>query len=456
MRRSHPDLTRKLRCMGPVIGPRPSGFALGCAGAVLFAAASAEAASLQAVANFGDNPTGAKMYVYVPDKPASTPPLLVALHYCTGSANAFFTGTGYRALADQHGFIVIYPEAPDHNTDKCWDVNSNASLEHGGKGDSDAIVSMVKYAVTEYGADASRVYVTGTSSGAMMTNVLLGAYPDVFKGGAVFAGVPYGCFAGPSYWNSACATGQTMKTGQAWGDLVRAAYPDYHGSRPRVQLWHGTSDQTLNFDNFGEEIKQWTNVLGVSETPTTTEQDQPQSGWTRTRYDDSCGVVRVEAVREEGQTHNLNVRADEVIRFFALDGKAPDPGAMTCGEDPPGGADGGIAGAGDAGARSIHTGDDDRDASMQIRDGSTASSAPHGSSSATASGTRDAGEHAASADAGALSGEDETVDTTRSSGGDGCGVRGADASGAGVFALLALRVAFRLRRRPRRSSAERA
>jgi hypothetical protein len=46
-----------------------------------------------------------------------------------------------------------------------------------------------------------------------------------------------------------------------------------------MQLWHGTADTTLNYVNFGEEIKQWTNVLGVSQTPTST--DTPQSGWTR-------------------------------------------------------------------------------------------------------------------------------------------------------------------------------
>ncbi len=34
-----------------------------------------------------------------------------------------------------------------------------------------------------------------------------------------------------------------------------------------MQLWHGTADDTLHYPNFGEEIKQWTNVLGVSQTP---------------------------------------------------------------------------------------------------------------------------------------------------------------------------------------------
>lgn len=49
-----------------------------------------------------------------------------------------------------------------------------------------------------------------------------------------------------------------------------------------MQLWHGTEGDVLRYPNFGEMIKQWTNVQGVSRTPAAT--DTPQSGWTRTRY----------------------------------------------------------------------------------------------------------------------------------------------------------------------------
>jgi hypothetical protein len=75
---------------------------------------------------------------------------------------------------------------------------------------------MVRYAIKNYGVSSDLVFMTGTSSGAMMTNVLAGAYPDLFKGGAAFAGVPYGCFAGSGMWNSQCATGTLSKTAQQW------------------------------------------------------------------------------------------------------------------------------------------------------------------------------------------------------------------------------------------------
>lgn len=275
-------------------------------------------ASLRQIVGFGNNPSNIKMYLYVPDKVVAHPPVLVGLHWCHGSGPAFHSGTGFASLADKHGFIVIYPSA--NSGDSCWDVHSTAALTHDGGSDPSGIVSMVRYVVRTYGADSNRVYATGHSSGGMMTNVLLGSYPDVFKAGAPFAGVPFSCFAGSGSWNGDCAGGRIIRSGTAWGDAVRAAYPGYVGSRPRVQLWHGTQDAILDFKNFGEEIKQWTNVLGASATPATTENNTPQSGWVRTSYQDPSGAALVEAIQETGQPHNLQIMADKAVAFFGLDG----------------------------------------------------------------------------------------------------------------------------------------
>jgi poly(hydroxyalkanoate) depolymerase family esterase len=310
------------------------------------------AASLTQVNGFGANPTNARMWVYVPDSKTQSPPILVVLHYCSGSASAMFTGTGFKGEADKYGFVVIYPETS--SSDGCWDVHSTQSLSHDGGGDSNSVVNMVKYAVTQYSADPKRVYATGTSSGAMMTNVLLGAYPEVFQGGAIFAGVPYACFAGTSGWSSDCADGKITKTGAAWGDLVRAANASYTGYRPRVQIWHGTADETLDYKNFGEEIKQWTNVLGVSEMPSSTETNQPEAGYTRTRYEDANGIARVEAVSEAGQPHALAVPADQVSKFFGLDA-ASDPGMVAVGGAGGRGA-GGSSGVGAGGSSGVGAG----------------------------------------------------------------------------------------------------
>jgi acetylxylan esterase len=185
-----------------------------CLFSSLLAVVNAAAGQLQQINNFGTNPTGVQMFVYKPSRLASPPPLIVALHYCTGTAQAYFGGTQYANLADSYGYIVIYPDAPDSGG--CWDVHSNATLTHNGGGDSIAIASVIKYAIQTYGVDSKRVFITGTSSGAMMTNVMAGAYPDLFAAGAAFAGVPYGCFAGPNMWNNQCAGGTLSKTAQQW------------------------------------------------------------------------------------------------------------------------------------------------------------------------------------------------------------------------------------------------
>jgi acetylxylan esterase len=284
--------------------------------AVLATAPPASAAALQEITNFGTNPSSLRMFVYVPNTVAARPAIVVAVHYCHGDGPAFYAGSQFASLADRYGFVVIYPSVTQAS-DGCFDVASPQALTRDGGSDPVGIMSMVRYVQQHNNGDPNRVYATGVSSGAMMTNVLLGDYPDVFKAGAAFAGVPFGCFAGPTSWNTECANGQISKTPQQWGDLVRAAFPGYTGARPRMQLWHGTADTTLNYANFAEEIKQWTNVLGVSQTPTST--DSPQPAWTRTRYANSAGTVLVEAVSMQGVPHNLPVVADAAIHFFGLD-----------------------------------------------------------------------------------------------------------------------------------------
>jgi poly(hydroxyalkanoate) depolymerase family esterase len=271
------------------------------------------------------------MYLYVPANVQAKPAILLALHYCTGTGPAFYSGTQFASLADQYGFIIIYPSAP--RSGQCWDVSSPQALVRNGGSDPVGLMSMITYVEQHNNGDSTRVYVTGASSGAMMTNVMLGDYPDVFKAGAAFMGVPDTCFsasagdptnpANQAGWNSACATGTVIKTAQQWGDLARGADSGYSGARPRMQVWHGTADPTLNYNNFGEEIKQWTNVLGVSQTASFT--DTPQSGWTRTRYGGTGVNAPVEAISISGAGHTLPLSGQALmaIKFFGLDGAAP-------------------------------------------------------------------------------------------------------------------------------------
>jgi acetylxylan esterase len=275
------------------------------------------AGQLVPILTFGDNPTGLRMHLYVPPRVATHPAVLLALHWCQGSGPDFHASTRYARLADRHGFIVVYPSVT--RASRCWDVHSPAALTHGGGSDPQGLLSMLGYVLQHHQADRARVFVTGHSSGAMMTQLLLGAYPEVFRAGAAQAGVPFGCFAGPTEWNEPCALGQVTRSPEEWGELVRQAQPGFAGTRPAVQLWHGTADDGLSFHNFGESIKQWSNVLGTGVTPASTEAGIPRRAWTRERYVDARGEVRLEAYRGAGEPHNFRMSEETVLGFFGLD-----------------------------------------------------------------------------------------------------------------------------------------
>lgn len=156
-------------------------------------------------------------------------------------------------------------------------------------------------------------------------------------------GVPHSCFASeadyiPSPGASDCASGRLNKTPQQWGDLARAAYPGYSGTRPRVQLWHGTADNLVYYATLQQQIDQWTNVFGLSQTPTST--DTPRANWNRRRYADAAGSVKVEAYSIQGAGHSLPMSgmAASAIEFFGLTVNDPGPSPTQTPTSPPPGA----------------------------------------------------------------------------------------------------------------------
>ncbi|KAJ7106347.1 carbohydrate esterase family 1 and carbohydrate-binding module family 1 protein [Mycena epipterygia] len=281
--------------------------------------------SLQQVTNFGSNPTKVGMYVYKPTTVKTNPAVIVAIHYCGGTAQAYFTGSPYAQLADTYGFIVIYPSSPNSGT--CWDVSSKASLTHNGGGDSNGIANMVAYALSTYGADASRIFVTGTSSGAMMTNVLAATYPELWRAASVYSGVAAGCFVsssgGVDAWNSSCALGQVSQTSAQWATVVRAMYPGYTGAYPPIQEYHGTADTTLYPPNLGEEIKEWSGIFGYnSAAPTQVLQNTPLSGYTKSIYGPN-----LQGISAAGVGHTVPIQGNEDMKWFGFiaGGAAPPP-----------------------------------------------------------------------------------------------------------------------------------
>ena len=321
----------------------------------LLSAVPAHAASLQKVSNWGASgvPSYIEMYIYVPDKQATKPPIMVSSHSCGSTATGQMGNIPkIKAAADANGFILILPDNPGQN---CWDVGTSKSLTHDGGGDTQAVAQMVKYALTKYNGDASRVYAMGGSSGAMMTQALMAVYPDIFVAGSARAGVPAGCWAdgydGGQQWSNNCAGGNTTKTAQLWGDQARAMDPGYTGHRPRLQIMQGDADQTISFKNSAESIKQWTNVLALSTTPTTTDMTTTSiATYTRQFWSNACGYTVFETWAGHGGGHSMGYEEDAILKFFGLDkagGTDPEP---ACGGSSGAGGAGGMTSGGTGGA----------------------------------------------------------------------------------------------------------
>ncbi|MFU8849995.1 PHB depolymerase family esterase [Micromonospora sp. SL1-18] len=260
MRRSSSILTR---LAGAAVG------VVLAAATVLTVALPAQAATLTQVTGFGSNPGSLAMYAYRPDGLPANAPAVVLLHGCTQDASGYFANSGWRKYADLWKFALIVPQQSSaNNSSTCFNWFETGDTARG-QGEALSIKQMVDHAKTSYGLDASRIYVSGLSAGGAMSAVMLATYPDVFAAGSVIAGIPYRCATSTTTAYS-CMNPGVDKTPAQWGDLVRGAYSGYAGPRPRVAIWHGTGDYTVAVANATESRDQWTNVLGVSQTPTST------------------------------------------------------------------------------------------------------------------------------------------------------------------------------------------
>jgi poly(hydroxyalkanoate) depolymerase family esterase len=255
---------------------------------------------LRELTGFGSNPGNLRMFAYAPQDLPAVAPLVVALHGCTQSADEYDYGTGWSSLADKFGFAVIYPQQqPANNPRNCfsWFLPDDIAR---GQGEAHSIREMIEHAIATFVADCDRVFVTGLSAGGAMASVMLATYPEVFAGGAVIAGLPYGCASNVQQAFELMFTPQP-KGARALGDRVRAA-SRHRGSWPKISVWHGTSDPIVQPSNGEDIIRQWTNVHGLGEEPTCQELI---GGHTRRVWNGANGEALIEAFAISGMAHGV-------------------------------------------------------------------------------------------------------------------------------------------------------
>lgn len=245
---------------------------------------------LRQLTAFGTNPGNLRMLAYVPNGLPPAAPLVVALHGCNQTAEEYDNGTGWSTLADRLGFAVIYPEQqPANNPKNCFSWFLPRDIARG-QGEASSIEQMVQHAIAMFGVDRRRVFVTGLSAGGAMASVMLATYPELFAGGAIIAGLPYGCARTVQEAFEAMFSERSTEA-QVLGDRVRAA-SRYRGPWPKISIWQGTADPIVKPSNAEDLIRQWTNLHGISSVPS---YEESIGGHSRRVWSDADGDVLIEA-----------------------------------------------------------------------------------------------------------------------------------------------------------------
>jgi poly(hydroxyalkanoate) depolymerase family esterase len=222
---------------------------------------------LMETTGFGSNPGELRMFSYQPDdqRARQSSPLVVVLHGCTQTAAGFDVGAGWSTLADRYGFALLMPEQkPSNNANGCFNWFSPEDTSRG-SGEAASIRQMIARMARDHNIDRKRIFVAGLSAGGAMAAAMLATYPEVFAGGAIIAGLPYG-IAGNLQQAIHAMYQPGSRPARELGDLVRRA-SSHKGRWPKISVWHGSADKTVSPGNADETVKQWLDLHGLPPMP---------------------------------------------------------------------------------------------------------------------------------------------------------------------------------------------
>ncbi len=220
-------------------------------------------------------------------------PLVVMLHGCTQHAADFARGTDMNAVADEEGFLVLYPEqSRNANFGRCWNWHRPGDQERG-RGEPAVIAALTRRIIKTSNGDPSRVYVAGLSAGGAAAAIVGAAYPDLF----VAVGVHSGLARGAVTTMAAAVRAMRDGSGDRPADAKRVTLP------PMI-LFHGDGDRTVhprNAEGFLAELER------TSRRPLTARTDHGVSdngrSVTRTIHRADTGEVRLESWIVHGSGH---------------------------------------------------------------------------------------------------------------------------------------------------------
>jgi poly(hydroxyalkanoate) depolymerase family esterase len=197
-----------------------------------------------------DCEAGSRTYkIYVPSdvtgqKGRRKHPLIVMLHGCTQNPDDFAVGTGMNLLAEEYGFVVVYPgQTASANQSGCWNW-FNLGDQMRDKGEPSIIAGITLSVMAEFKADPHQVYVAGLSAGGAMAAIMGATYPELYRATGIHSGLAYGCatdlisaFAAMRGNSTPLSAGQGRK------------HPESSNGRVRTIVFHGDCDQTVHPSN---------------------------------------------------------------------------------------------------------------------------------------------------------------------------------------------------------------